>query len=228
MKVLMLSKRRNVFCDYAEAVLKSNFAEGDFLSVRGGAGDPLDEELCWHRPDYILSFVSPWILPQSPLDSAQKAAVNFHPGPPAYPGTGCYNFALYEGAEEYGVTVHHMREKVDSGAIIMTSRFAVAPFESVETLKLKSMNHLLYCLEKIARLIAEDRPLPASEETWERRPFTRKEMLELFRVDPAEHDRGEIERRIRAASYPGSPGAYILAEGHAFYFPYEERRPIVD
>lgn len=228
LKVLMFSKKRNVFCDYAEAVLKSNFAEGEFLSIRGAAGDHLDEELHWSRPEYILSFVSPWIIPKSLLASARRAAVNFHPGPPAYPGTGCYNFALYEGAREYGVTVHHMEEKVDSGDIIMTSYFDVSPFESVETMKLKSMNHLLYCFEKITRLISEGRPLPKSDETWKRRPFTRREMLELFRIDPALHDPAEIERRIRAAEYPGCPGAFIEAGGHEFYVPYEERRPIVD
>lgn len=224
----MFSKKRNAFCDYAEAVLKSNFADGDFLSIRGDAGDCLNEELQRLRPEYILSFVSPWIIPKSLLDSAQQAAINFHPGPPAYPGTGCYNFALYEGAKEYGVTVHHMKEKVDSGDIIMTSYFDVSPFESVETLKLKSMNHLLCCLEKIAGLISEGRLLPASGETWKRKPFTRKEMLELFRVDPSRHDPEEIERRIRAANYPGSPGAFIAAGGREFYFPYETRRPIVD
>ncbi len=211
-----------------EALLKSSFADKEFLSIRGAVGDHLDEELHWYRPEYILSFVSPWIIPKSLLDSAQKAAVNFHPGSPAYPGTGCYNFALYEGAQEYGVTVHHMKETVDSGAIIMTSSFAVSPFESVETLKLKSMNHLLYCFEKIIGLISKGQPLPVSEETWKRKPFTRKEMLELFRIDPARHDLAEVERRIRAAEYPGSPGAFLSVEGRAFYYPYETRRPIVD
>lgn len=228
LKVLMLSKKRNVFCDYAEAVLRSNFKSEEFLSIRGGEEDPLDRELHWLRPEYIISFVSPWIIPKGLLDSAEKAAINFHPGPPAYPGTGCYNFALYEEAKEYGITVHHMKETVDSGEIIMTSYFGISPYESVETLKLKSMNHLLYCLEKIARLISEGQPLPVSGETWKRKPFTRKEMLELFRIDPARQDREEIERRIRAAEYPGTPGACIAAGDREFYLPYEERRPIVD
>lgn len=228
LRVLMFSKKRNVFCDYAEAVLRSNFKSEEFLSIRGGAGDLLDRELHWLRPEYIISFVSPWIIPKELLDSAEKAAINFHPGPPAYPGTGCYNFALYEEAKKYGVTVHHMKEKVDSGEIIMTSYFDISPYESVETLKLKSMNHLLYCLEKIILLISEGQPLPVSGEIWKRRPFTRKEMLELFKIDPARHDQKEIERRIRAAEYPGTPGAFIAAGGREFYLSYEERRPIVD
>lgn len=224
----MLSKKKNIFCDYAEMILKSYFKANEFLSIRGNVGDCLDEELYWYRPQYIISFVSPWIIPQSLLNSAQKAAINFHPGSPDYPGTGCYNFALYEGAENYGVTVHHMEKKVDTGSIIMTSYFAVSPCESVETLKLKSMNHLLFCFEKIIHCIAEGAPLPVSDETWRRRPFTRKEMYELFEIDLLRHDKGEIEKRIRAAEYPGLEGAFVTVGGHRFYFPYQNRKPIVD
>ncbi len=228
LKVLMFSKKRNTFCDYAEAILKSNFTDEEFLSVRGTAGDYLDNELRLYCPEYIISFVSPWIIPKGLLDSAQKAAINFHPGSPAYPGTGCYNFALYEEAKEYGVTVHYMRERVDSGDIIMTSYFDVSPMESVETLKLKSMNHLLYCFEKITRLISEGQPLPLSGEAWKRKPFTRREMLELFRVDPARHDRREIEKRIRAAEYPGASGAYIEAADYKFYVPQKDAKAVID
>lgn len=228
LQVLMLSKKRNSFCDYAEAILKSYFKADEFLSVRGNVGDDFDTELCWYNPSYILSFVSPWIIPQGLLDRAQKAAINFHPGSPDYPGTGCYNFALYEGAERYGVTVHHMERKVDTGNIIMTSYFDVSPHESVETLKLKSMCHLLFCFEKIVHQISKDEPLPVSDETWRRKPFTRKEMHKLFEIDLIEHDKEEVERRIRAAEYPGVTGAFIMANGHKFYVPYEERKPIVD
>lgn len=208
--------------------MKSNFKANEFLSIRGSVGDYLDDGLHWSTPKYIISFVSPWILPQSLLDSAEKAAINFHPGSPDYPGTGCYNFALYEEAKKYGVTVHHMEKKVDTGNIIMTSYFDISPYESVETLKLKSMNHLLYCFEKIVRQISEGMPLPTSSETWRRKPFTRKEMFELFEIDLATHSKAEIEKRIRAAEYPGLSGAFITVDGYKFYFPYDEKKPIVD
>ena len=45
--------------------------------------------------DYIFSYLCPWILPLRVIRSAKIAAVNFHPGPPSYPGSGCYNFAIY-------------------------------------------------------------------------------------------------------------------------------------
>lgn len=228
LRVLMFSKKGNAFCDYAEAILKSNFKEDEILSFRGNMGDPFDSNLLTCRPEYIISFVSPWIIPKNLLDIVQKASINFHPGSPNYPGTGCYNFALYEGSREYGVTVHHMKEKVDSGEIIMTSYFDISPYESVETLKLKSMNHLLLCFEKILRCVSKGEPLPKSNETWCRKPLTRREMLELFEIDLFKHDKIEIEKRIRAAKYPGSTGAFIAAAGHKFYFPHENRQSISD
>ena len=226
-KVLMLSKKENIFCDYAETILRTYFDDTECLSVRGNVGDKMDEELYSYRPEYVISFVSPWIVPGDILRAAKTAAINFHPGSPAYPGTGCYNFALYEGSKQYGVTVHHMKEKVDTGDIIMTSYFDIAPNETVETLKLKSMNHLLICFERLMPLIASGRPLPASDETWQRKPFTRKAMLSLFEIDPLNHDHDEINRRIRASRYPSSDGAYICAGGHKFYIPRDDRDPIV-
>ena len=227
MKVLMFSKADNIFCDYAEYILKSNFKENEFISIRGSAGEPFCESRIPNKSDFIISFVSPWIIPRSVLEKATIAAINFHPGSPRYPGYGCYNFALYEQSKEYGVTVHHMKEKVDTGDIIMTSYFDIAPYESVETLKLKSMNHLLYCFEKILKYIREGKPLPDSGERWARKPYTRKEMLKLFEIDPTKHDKKEIQQRIRAATYPEHLGAYVNCAGHTFYYPYEKRPPIV-
>lgn len=228
LRVLMFSKKDNAFCNYAEAILKSYFSENEFLSVRGHTDDHFDDKLYLCRPEYTISFVSPWIIPQRLLDATQKAAINFHPGSPDYPGIGCYNFALYDENNRYGVTVHHMEEKVDSGQIIMTSYFNVSPYESVETLKLKAMNHLLYCFEKIMQCISKNEPLPKSNEKWRRKPFTRKEMLELFKINIPEVDENEIKKKIRAAKYPGAPGAFIEVSGHKFYFPHEERRSIVE
>lgn len=75
------------------------------------------------------------------FDSAQKAAINFHSASPDYPGIGCDNFSLYKGYKRYGVTVHHMNEKANTGDIVFTSYFDISPFETAETLSLKSMNH---------------------------------------------------------------------------------------
>ncbi len=227
-KVLLFSKKKNIFCDYAESILKSYYRDDQFLSFRGVVGDKLDEEVRFYNPDFVISFVSPWIIPQEILNSAKIAAINFHPGPPEYPGSGCYNFALYEQSKFYGVTVHHMKEKVDTGDIIMTSYFDISPFDTVETLKLKSMNHLLYLFDKLLSCIASGEELPKSEKKWTRKPFTKKEMYEIFEIDPLKHSEEEIEKRIRAAKYPSCKGAYITLNNKKFYLDYENRNPIVE
>ncbi|MGP1568907.1 hypothetical protein [Peptoanaerobacter stomatis] len=35
-KILLFSKKQNIFCDYAEAILKSYFKNDEVVSVRGG------------------------------------------------------------------------------------------------------------------------------------------------------------------------------------------------
>jgi methionyl-tRNA formyltransferase len=194
----------------------------------GGAGEKINDELHWHKPEYIISFLSPWIIPSSLLNSAQKAAINFHPGSPSYPGIGCYNFAIYEQVDQYGVTCHHMKEKVDAGDIIMTSYFRISPDETVESLKLKSMNHLLFIFEKIICGVYEDDPLPVSDEKWLRQPYTRRQLDDLCRIDPRTMDDREIKSRIRAADYR-SPreGAYFEIGGRRFYAETSLNEPLV-
>lgn len=226
-KVLMLSKKNNIFCNYAEVILKSYFNEELIVSVRGEVGSDLPSEVYYYSPEYIISFLSPWIIPHDLLKTVQKAAINFHPGSPKYPGTGCYNFALYEQAKEYGITCHHMKEKVDTGDIIMTSYFEISPEETVESLKLKSMNHMLFCFEKIINKIYNTKDLPISKEKWLRKAFTRKQLEELCYIEPDCIDKKEVALKVKSTYYPGMQGAFTIIGEEKFYIPFENRKPIV-
>src|SRR3977135_115641 len=98
---------------------------GDRLRVVNlNRGDPFPELVREHY-SVILSFLSPLIVPVWLLDRTDSA-INFHPGTADYPGIGCYNFALYENAEQYGAICHHMESKVDTGKIIAERRFKVS------------------------------------------------------------------------------------------------------
>ena len=120
--------------DDADGVRALEFCQKNFARVTfclGKWGDPLPEEIrCWEG-DYIISYLSRWVVPEDLLKRAKKAAINFHPASPEYPGIGCNNFALYENAKEYGVTCHHMASKVDTGKIIAVKRFPVYPEDDV-------------------------------------------------------------------------------------------------
>lgn len=75
--------------------------------------------------DYIFCFRSFYVLKNNILKKVKKAAINFHPGPPEYRGTGCLNYALYENSKFYGCTVHLINEKIDSGKIIDFKKFDI-------------------------------------------------------------------------------------------------------
>ena len=99
-----------------------------------GRGESLPEDIGWWSGDYIFCFRSMFILPKYLIDRAKVAAINFHPGPPEYPGSGCLNYALYEDSKSYGVTAHLMNEKVDDGNIIECRRFQIHKSDTVDSL----------------------------------------------------------------------------------------------
>lgn len=184
----------------------------------GEWGDPLPDEAKYWEGDYIISYFSRWIVPEYLLKKARIAAINIHPASPDYPGIGCNNFALYEGAKEYGVTCHHMNPKVDTGDIIAVKRFPIYDSDDVESLLNRTYNFCQVLFYEIAELIMEGKPLPSSNERWSRKPFTRKQLNALSEIRP-DMTRDAIERRIRATKF-GQWKPYIKL--HNFIFKYEE------
>jgi len=212
MSVLLLSKT-TLWCRAAQRFVKINVPDAVILD--GETGDQLPEMLKTWEGDYIVSFLSPWIIPHNVLLRTRKSAINFHPGPPEYPGIGCYNFAIYDRALTYGVTCHHMVAKVDAGPIVEVARFPIFPGDTVETLRERSMVYLLKLLYEIGPLIFSKSNLPVLPEAWRRKPYTRKELDSLCRVTP-DMSEDEVRRRVKATSYPGYPGPYVELGGYKF------------
>jgi len=221
MRTLLLTKDTR-FC--VDAAHLARVAFPDLLWVQGRVSDPLPETLRGERFGSVISFVSPWIVPPWLFESADFA-LNFHPGSAEYPGTGCYNFALYEAAPTYGATCHHMKAKVDTGAIVRETLFPVLPAETVETLKLRTMVAMLQMFHEIVTILARGEELPVGTRGWTRRPFTRRELNALATLSPT-MPAEEIQRRVRATSYPGFPGAQLELGGVTFNAQVPARAPI--
>ncbi len=182
----------------------------------GRWGDPLPPSIQAWEGDYIVSYLSRWVVPDALLKRSRKAAINFHPASPDYPGIGCNNFALYEDAKEYGVTCHHMAPRVDTGRIIAVRRFPIYPEDGVDALLKRTYENQIALFFEIAQLMAEGKDLPVSKETWTRPPFTRRQFNELFRIAPG-MPKDEIARRVRAVSY-GPYQPYVEIEGFRFEY----------
>lgn len=214
LSLLFLGKADDADCARALEFCQKNFARVTYCL--GKWGDPLPEEIRRWEGDYIVSYLSRWVVPQDLLKCAKKAAINFHPASPDYPGIGCNNFALYEDAKEYGVTCHHMASKVDTGRIIAVKRFPVYPEDDVAALLKRTYENQIALFIEIVQLMADGKDLPVSHEAWTRPPFTRAQFNELFRITP-DMSKEEIARRIRAISYKRWQ-PYIEIEGYRFEY----------
>ena len=167
------------------------------------------------RGDWIFCFRSYYILPQTVIDSAAQAAINFHPAPPNFRGRGCLNFALYEDAPEYGVTAHIIETKVDNGAILRCDRFPILPGDGVESLLQRTHHHLLSAFYEIVGEIASggrshvDELLHDCDETWAG-PLYKLSHLDKMQVLDASASAEEMARVIRATHTVTFPTQLVL------------------
>ncbi len=218
MKALLISKDRDdPYIQQAAAYIRNHF--DDSLVILAKTGEKtIPEAVSDWEGDYIISYLCPWVLPAPVLQKARCAAINFHPATPDYPGTGCTNFAIYDEVEQYGAMCHHMACGVDSGEVIAVRYFPVTREDSVYSLTWRCYQ-VMYQLfiEIMETCVLPNRPFPVSPHQWTRRPYRRVELNRLKQLN-FEMSAEEISRRVRATTYPGTPGAYFEVNGLKFEY----------
>lgn len=215
MKVTLFTKADKPTVKKTIGYLKKHF--NNVTIYQGKIGSPLPEDAFNGSPDILISYLSAWVIPREVLKRTKLWNINFHPAPPEYPGIGCFNLAIYNRERTYGVTAHLMCEKVDRGKIVAIKRFPLLETDSVYSLSLKCYEYMFSLFTEVMDLILRENKLPDCNEVWKRRPFTRKELEELCKISP-NMSKEEIERRIKATTYPNMPGAYIDIFGYTFEY----------
>ena len=215
MKICFLTKK--VKPGVKDAITFTKIISTEIDVYYGDTNDPFPESVAKNKYDLILSYISPWIVPKTVLDKTKRWNINFHPGPPEYPGIGCFNFAIFDSAKHFGATAHIMEPKVDTGEIIGVKRFSMIEKETVETLSKKTYEAQLSLYKDIIDYIMVNNCLPKCDETWKRKPFTRSE-LEYLATIKMNMSEKEIEERIRATYYTGKPAPFIELHGHRFEY----------
>ena len=146
----------------------------------------------------LISFCTSVIVPADVLDAVDGPAYNFHPGPPTYPGAHAASFAIYDGAERFGATVHEMTEQVDAGAIVAVEWFDVATQDRFQDLEIKAFQSLARLFHGLAPALACDRaPLPPQDVEWSGLRRTKRDVEQLQAIDETTSEE-EIRRRFRA------------------------------
>lgn len=207
-QVLFFGRRDCAATKKGLAKMKESNFDVDYIES-GRRGEKMPDKVASWTGDYIFSYRSFFILSQEIIDRATVGAINFHPGPPDFPGSGCINFALYNNANEFGVTAHLMNAQVDNGRILEVRRFPVAPEDNLPSLLEKTHQVLesqfLDFIDALARDPSEVRDRVRGGEAREQWVGSARKMkdLEELKTIPLEITEDELERVIRATYIPG-------------------------
>jgi methionyl-tRNA formyltransferase len=145
----------------------------------------------------LIAFATGQIVPASILNRLGYGAINFHPGPPSYPGWAPAHFALYNREREFGVTAHVMIEQVDAGPIIDTTLFPIPADISVLGLEGLAYAHLAHLFWRMmGSLATEPSPPPTRPVEWGPKKYSRRNFWDICDI-PFDIGREEFEHRIK-------------------------------
>ena len=123
----------------------------------------------------LISFLNEFIIPPFVLEQLGYGGINFHPGPPSYPGHAPYSFAIEDGAKTHGVTAHEMLEKVDAGRIIAVEVFSIPPnCDYIQLIDL-CIQVAAKLLQHLAPVLVGDKELHYTLDTWGKHKTTQSE-----------------------------------------------------
>ncbi len=149
----------------------------------------------------IMAFSTNVIVPPEILQRITYNAINFHPGPPEFPGYRPTGFALYKGARRYGVTAHYMTDRVDEGPIVGAERFPVAADAwLIDVVKEAYQRLARLALGLLPQLTQISRPVDTLTERWSPSKTTRAQYDAMRRIAP---DMEDAELRLRFRCFDG-------------------------
>ena len=73
--ILFIGKKGDPHCGRAIEFVQNS--QVDCQIIVGKRGEPFLEDLGWWKGDYIISYLSPWIIPEYLLNRAKKSSINF-------------------------------------------------------------------------------------------------------------------------------------------------------
>ena len=200
MKILFFCRTGCNYSSIALSYIQKYF--DDVTVVETGKRDSeISNDIRTWQGDVILSFRNLFIIDDDILKRATKYSINFHSGPPKYPGSGCTNFALLDNSKEYGVTAHLMNNRVDTGAIYKVNNFEILPDDNIDRLTVKTHEELIILFKDVVDDMANGLDIAKLSENsgikWSgvKRRISAVDKLQRMELDI---NTEEIEKRVRA------------------------------
>ena len=156
-------------------------------------------ELAALRVDLLLNVHSLYIVPEAVLRVPAQGAYNLHPGPlPDYAGLNAPSWAIYNGEDSHGVTLHRMEPGIDTGPIAFQERFAITPEDTGLSLSLRCAEKGLALIERL--LAADPACLALAPQDLGRRRYFGRGVPQGGRID-WRHSARRMHAFVRACDY---------------------------
>ena len=168
--------------------------------------------------DYLISFLNRLYISSNIRRKIKINSFNFHPGPPEYPGYGCYNFALLDKVNSYGSTIHIINNKFDNGEIVNIKKFKIS-YKKINLDKLIAMTHknIIKQAKKFINDILRGKLRVNNSYKWKKKAYTKKK-FELAREIKLNDSKKRILKKIKAFTYKDYESVYINLKGFKFEF----------
>ncbi len=199
------------------------FSQSKNIPVIASLDQYLDLET---QVDIAISVQYHEILRKKHIEKAKQITINLHMAPlPEYRGCNQFSFAILDGKDYFGTTIHRLEEGIDSGDILFESRFSIPMNIWVKELHEITQKKSLNLFKKsLGKLVNGDYELIPQSQLAEERGTTihyRKEIDNIKQIDlswPAK----QIEKHIRATYFPGFEPPYTKVNSEKIYFTKEE------
>ena len=166
--------------------------------------------------DYLISFLNSMYINKSVRKKIKINSFNFHPGPPEYPGFGCYNFAMLDKVNFYGSTVHIINDKFDSGKIINVKKFKFSYKKfNLEKLIRKTHENVIKQAKDFINDVQNKKLKIEGNLKWKKKAYTKKE-FETAREIKLNDTKKNVLKKIKAFSYKNYESVYLNFKGLKF------------
>ena len=174
----------------------------------------------------LISFGTRFYIPARILARIGYGSYNFHPGSTYYSGWAPFLYALYDGAKQYGVTVHEMSPKIDAGKIIAVVEFDIPPHTRPQELIDLTTDHMVDLFKQLASPFANQTDyLPSIDVEWKRTPNRKKDFAAICHI-PLDIDEAELKRRVFAfGDSDGEVFPYLMIAGQKYRLAFASDHP---
>ena len=165
----------------------------------GSRNSSYPRKLIKKRYDFIVSYLSPWIVPIKVLKRTKYRNINFHPSLPKYPGFGCYNLCIYNNDKFYGVTCHEMEKKIDSGKIYFIKKFKVKKNCNLnELIDHTYIEMFKFFIKNIKTLLSNKEIVINKKIVWNKKNYSKRKDIEKLSIIKIGMSKNEFLKRIKS------------------------------